>query len=428
MYLCSGLEKVAVYVINLKERKEKRKYIHTHLNRRGIEYTLFQTTRHTHPKRGCLESHLTIIEKVWKEGKYDKLLLFEDDASFIHSLKSLKRPPADWDMIYFGGTVYRVMEKNVTDGYSRVQCWTTHAYMIHLKNETFMNELLKMKEYEYEIDRYYLEKIHPHYKCYMVDPMICLQKDGFSDIENRMVNYDFMQYTLNGLMVPEHEVDEQKQYILKLPNMLDSELPYVSIVTPTFKRRALFSMAIRNFENFIYPKEKMEWVIVEDVIRDPTDDSYESIEDLLPKDSRIKYISMEVEEPYTVAMKRNIGVSHSSHEYIVHMDDDDYYPPERVMHAVETLLANPKALCAGTSEMHVYFKHIQKMYQFGPYGPMHSTAATFAFRKELLKQTRFDEVSCVAEEKKFLIPQKFFYKNFNSFYLKNLNINGLTDG
>ena len=42
------------------------------------------------------------------------------------------------------------------------------------------------------------------------------------------------------------------------------------------------------------------------------------------------------------------------------------------------------------------------MYKFGPYGPNHSTAATFAFRKELLKQTRYDDSACVAEEKKFL--------------------------
>jgi hypothetical protein len=84
------------------------------------------------------------------------------------------------------------------------------------------------------------------------------------------------------------------------------------------------------------------------------------------------------------------------------MDDDDYYPPERISHAVETLRKNPKALCAGSSEMYIYFKHIQKMYKFGPYGPNHATAATFAFRKELLKITRFDENSSVAEEKKFL--------------------------
>jgi hypothetical protein len=84
------------------------------------------------------------------------------------------------------------------------------------------------------------------------------------------------------------------------------------------------------------------------------------------------------------------------------MDDDDYYPPERISHAVETLQKNPKAICAGSSAIYIYFKHIEKMYKFGPYGPNHSTAATFAFRKELLKDTSYDNDACLAEEKKFL--------------------------
>ena len=53
--------------------------------------------------------------------------------------------------------------------------------------------------------------------------------------------------------------------------------------------------------------------------------------------------------------------------------------------------------------MFIYFKDdINQMFKFGPYGPNHATAATFAFKRELLKQTRYDETSCIAEEKKFL--------------------------
>jgi hypothetical protein len=87
---------------------------------------------------------------------------------------------------------------------------------------------------------------------------------------------------------------------------------------------------------------------------------------------------------------------------IIYMDDDDYYPPERVSHAVETLQKNPSAMCAGSSEINIYFKHINKMFQFGPYGPNHATAATFAFRKQLLKQTKYNNDACLAEEKEFL--------------------------
>jgi hypothetical protein len=52
--------------------------------------------------------------------------------------------------------------------------------------------------------------------------------------------------------------------------------------------------------------------------------------------------------------------------------------------------------------MYIFFKHINKLYQFGPYGQNHSTAATFAFRRELLTQTSYSNDAALAEEKYFL--------------------------
>ena len=97
-------------------------------------------------------------------------------------------------------------------------------------------------------------------------------------------------------------------------------------------------------------------------------------------------------------------------DIIVYMDDDDYYPPTRVSHAVEKLLSNPHALAAGSSEMYIYFKNIATMYQFGPYGPNHATAGTFAFKKELLTKTKYNDTKCLAEEKEFYkILQSLLY-------------------
>lgn len=167
--------------------------------------------------------------------------------------------------------------------------------------------------------------------------------------------------------------------------------PFVSICTPTFNRRPFIPIIIKCFENQTYPRDKMEWIII--------DDGTDKIEDLVAHLPYVKYFKYN--EKMTLGKKRNILNEKAEGEIIVYMDDDDYYPPERVKHAVDTL-RNSKALCAGSSAMFLYFKHINKMYQFGPYGPNHSTAATFAFKKELLKQTKFDEDSSVAEERKFL--------------------------
>jgi hypothetical protein len=40
------------------------------------------------------------------------------------------------------------------------------------------------------------------------------------------------------------------------------------------------------------------------------------------------------------------------------------------------------------------------MYQCGPYAN-HSTAGTFAFKRELLDITKYDDVAAVAEERRF---------------------------
>jgi glycosyltransferase involved in cell wall biosynthesis len=149
---------------------------------------------------------------------------------------------------------------------------------------------------------------------------------------------------------------------------------------------------IKCFQHQTYPKDLMEWIII--------DDGTDKIEELVSHIPQVKYFKYN--EKMTLGKKRNLAHEKSSGEVLVYMDDDDYYPPDRVSHAVDMLKSNPSALCAGSSEMHIYFKHIQKLYKFGPYGPNHSTAATFAFKRELLKQTSYDETACLAEERHFL--------------------------
>lgn len=169
-------------------------------------------------------------------------------------------------------------------------------------------------------------------------------------------------------------------------------LPKVSVCTPTFNRRPFIPVVIECFNHQTYPKDKIEWIII--------DDGTDKIEDMVTHIPQVKYFYYP--EKLTLGKKRNLMHEKTTGEIIIYMDDDDYYPPERISHAVETLQNNPTALCAGSSEMYIYFKHIQKMYQFGPYKENHSTAATFAFRRELLQQTRYDDAACLAEEKHFL--------------------------
>ena len=171
-----------------------------------------------------------------------------------------------------------------------------------------------------------------------------------------------------------------------------SKKPFVSVCTPTFNRRPFISHMIKCFEHQDYPKDRMEWIII--------DDGTDKIKDLVEHIPQVKYFSYD--KKMVLGKKRNLLHEKSCGEIIVYMDDDDYYPPQRVSHAVETLQANPKALCAGASEIYIYFKHIQKLYQFGPYGPNHATAGTFAFKRKLLDDSAYEDSAALAEEKSFL--------------------------
>ena len=168
--------------------------------------------------------------------------------------------------------------------------------------------------------------------------------------------------------------------------------PFVSVCTPTFNRRPFINAMISCFNNQDYPQDRMEWIII--------DDGSDPVEDMVASHPRVKYFKYDTK--MTLGMKRNLLHEKSRGEILVYMDDDDYYPPQRVSHAVHMLVTHPEALCAGSSEIYIYFKHIAQMKRFGPYGPNHATAGTFAFKRKLLKHHRYNEEACLAEERGFL--------------------------
>jgi hypothetical protein len=179
-------------------------------------------------------------------------------------------------------------------------------------------------------------------------------------------------------------------------------LPMVSVCTPTFNRRPFIAAMLECFNHQTYPRDRMEWIIV--------DDGTDPVGDLVSHHECVRYFKLA--DKISLGKKRNLMHEKAQGEIIVYMDDDDYYPPERVSHAVTTLLDHRKRKTgiklAGSSEMYIHFKGFGgsegQMVQFGPYGPNHATAATFAFWKNLLSSMRlsYEEDACLAEERAFL--------------------------
>ena len=101
------------YIITLKGYRDRKKYAKLHCRKKELKkFSFFEAFKHENPKRGCLESHMSVIKKAIEKG-YKQVLIMEDDVQFLKKMdKKLPFPPDNWDMLYLGGTVHRIIEKS----------------------------------------------------------------------------------------------------------------------------------------------------------------------------------------------------------------------------------------------------------------------------------------------------------------------------
>lgn len=172
--------------------------------------------------------------------------------------------------------------------------------------------------------------------------------------------------------------------------------PFVSVLTPTYNRRAFIPTAIEIYKNQLYPKTRMEWIIL--------DDGSDKVEDLFKKASKeIPNLKYNYEpNKLNIGAKRNKLLKMAKGDIIIWMDDDDYYPANRVTTVVNTFAKNKLVDVVGSSQLYLYYTDDKKIYTVGPYAPNHSTNGTMGIRKEFANKRTYDETVTHAEEAKYL--------------------------
>lgn len=179
----------------------------------------------------------------------------------------------------------------------------------------------------------------------------------------------------------------------------DASKPLVAVVTPTYGRHRFLPWLIRMFNQQTYPQSRMVLIILDDGPEIAETDT--KLLGLL-KQPNIKYVRHEGEK-LPIGAKRNklnqLAIQAGA-DIIVDMDDDDYYPPNRVEHSV-TALNRTGLQIAGSSVMYIYFADDGIIRKFGPYGPNHSTAGCFAFTRKFAEEHKYNELVAYAEESQF---------------------------
>jgi glycosyl transferase family 25 len=205
--------------INLESRKDRLEHVTTELNKIGVKGERFNAIKTKTGSVGCTMSHIRCIE-IAKERGYEEVFICEDDITFLdpelfkNSLNEFyENDEIMWDMLIICGNNVPPFCK-VTDYCCRVfYCQTTTGYIIkkHYYDTLLANyksglqQLIRepTRHAEFAIDMYWKQLQRQDF-WYLLTPLTVTQKPGFSDVENKDVDYTNLMLDLEKTWITRH--------------------------------------------------------------------------------------------------------------------------------------------------------------------------------------------------------------------------------
>ena len=132
------------------------------------------------------------------------------------------------------------------------------------------------------------------------------------------------------------------------------DLPKVSILTPVYDRKRFLPLMISNLQSIVYPKNNLEWVILDSWSRDgKVSEKLFKCEEEIRHYSRVIGIPIRYlyrPEALSIGKKRNMLVKQAQHKYCINMDSDDIYLPHYILYSIRVIKEKKKE-CVGSPEM-----------------------------------------------------------------------------
>ena len=134
------------------------------------------------------------------------------------------------------------------------------------------------------------------------------------------------------------------------PILFPEDCPPISIVTMLYNRRKFFDLACHNIMMTDYPKDKIEWIIIEDS-DNPMEDASDRVVAVAESAAPVRVVYVPLKKKLPVSEKRNMAVGKATADIVLMMDDDDHYPETSFRRRVAWLTKHqwaPKCVTATT--------------------------------------------------------------------------------
>ena len=203
-----------VFYINLEARLDRKAHIENQL--KTVGFTAFERFNavklpNGNGRVGCSLSHIKCLELAIERG-LTHLVICEDDTLFLQpevfktQLNKFLSKRSNWDVVLFAGNNVPPYERIDDSCICVSRCQTTTCYMV--KSTYFDTLLANMKEgvhklmqdpgnhFNYAVDKYWIALQQKH-NWYMITPVTVVQREDYSDIEQKVTNYEKMMVDLD---------------------------------------------------------------------------------------------------------------------------------------------------------------------------------------------------------------------------------------
>ncbi len=194
-----------IYCINLDERTDRWEHAQKEFEKAGIKDRVirFSAIKDDDGRVGIIKSNLGIV-KIAKQKKLKNVLVFEDDVEFIvddpqsvltETLTQLGN--LDWYLFYLGANTHNKLIKIKSNLILLKNSYAVHSMAYNEKSyDTFIKKyegMNKLANFNDILDVYLAQHFQEKNICLMVNPMMTTQMNSYSDIEKKVVNYDFIE-------------------------------------------------------------------------------------------------------------------------------------------------------------------------------------------------------------------------------------------
>ncbi len=201
-----------VYYINLEHRKDRKEEFLNEMKKYDIPDSKLHRIAATYVKTfgalGCAHSHIQVL-KLFLASSHNHCIIFEDDfeftmekSYFFDILQEIFSKKIVFDVVLLAGNILvqkespypflkRVTEAQTTSGYLVTKDFAKHLLKnfqeaLYLLNEYYTQHGTRVKNFS--IDQHW-KALQQRYLWYSLFPKAGLQRESYSDIEEKITNY-----------------------------------------------------------------------------------------------------------------------------------------------------------------------------------------------------------------------------------------------